>query len=137
MKYIIFTVLILLTTSCVVTKTQKELTNKFLRITFGKSGGFTGATNEYLLNSKGEVYKIKNVDTLKINQINKKEIQDISSFIKSSSFKNINLKETGNITYFIEVKALKFNKKVTWGENSQASEIKELYKKLSSTLKTK
>ncbi len=137
MKHLILTVLILLTMSCAVTKTQKKLTNKFSRITFGNSGGFTGAANEYLLKSNGEVYKIRNVDTIKINQINKKEIQDISSFIKSSSFKDRNLNETGNMTYFIEVKALNFNKKVTWGENSQASEIRELYKKLSSTLKIK
>ncbi len=137
MKYIILSFLIVLTIGCVVKKTQKNFTNKFTEITFGNRGGFTGATIKYLLKSNGEVYKIKNVDTLKINQINKKGIQEISSFIESSSFKDRNLNETGNMTYFIEVKAINFNKKVTWGENSQASEIKELYKKLSSTLKTK
>jgi len=137
MKPIILTVLIFLTVSCAVKKTQRDLTNQFSRITFGNSGGFSGVINVYLLMSNGEVYKIKNVDTLKINQINKKEIQDISRFIKSSSFKDRNLNETGNMTYFIEVKTLKFNKKVSWGENSQASELRELYKKLSSTLKIK
>jgi hypothetical protein len=120
-----------------VTKTQKELTNKFSRISFGNSGGFAGATNEYLLKSNGEVYKIKNVDTLKINQIDKKEIKKISGFIKSSTFKDLNLNETGNITYFIEVKALNYNKKVTWGENSKAGELREFYKELVSTLKNK
>ena len=124
----------MLTLSCATQRQHIKSVNGITEISFGKGGGFTGLTDEYLLTGNAEVFKIKNGEETKLNQITKKEIRSISKQIKDLQFKDLEIAETGNMTYFIEVSANKYKNKVTWSDTTDAPQLKELYKILVKTL---
>jgi hypothetical protein len=124
----------LLTFGCATQKEQSGSIKGITGISFGKSGGFTGFTDEYLITGKAEVFKISNGVKTKINQITKPEARNISKQISNLHFKDIKLSEKGNMTYFIEVSAKKYRNRVTWSDITDTPQMKELYKTLAKTL---
>lgn len=137
MKIPVLLICALFLCSCVTKKTQKNKHPNFIEITFGNGGGFTGLSNTYFLNNKGEVYELINEKPGKINEISKTEIHDVLGIIAKMGFQNTTFSEKGNMTYFIEIKTNDYTHKVTWADNSDAPEIKNLYKTLVRFLKPK
>jgi hypothetical protein len=127
-----FTLLIF---GCVSHKKQNKTANHFNEISFGSGGGFTGFTNEYLLKNNGEVFKIGSQNQTQINQIPTTQIKDIATLIKEIDFQSLQISETGNITYFIEVRTTTYTHKVSWTDGSNSTNLKAFYKKLIHTLK--
>jgi len=89
----------------------------------------------YLLKSDRTVYKSEKGEYQNINKISRSEIRNISGIISKIDFYNLKYSETGNMTYYIEVKGADTSNKVTWSDNSATPELKEFYKTLISTLK--
>jgi hypothetical protein len=137
MKFLIIITFTLLTFSCATQKKQPESIKGITEISFGKSGGFTGFTDEYLITGNAEVFKISKDGRTKINQITKPEIRNISKQINDLQFKDIKLSETGNMIYFIEVSANKYRNRVTWSDITDTPQMKELYQTLVKTLTPK
>jgi hypothetical protein len=134
MRVLIIVTCTLLTFSCATQKKQPKSIKGITEISFGKSGGFTGFADEYVITASAEVFKISDSVRTKINQITKPEIRDISKQISDLQFKDIKLSETGNMTYFIEVSANKYKNRITWSDITDNPQIKELYKILVKTL---
>ena len=134
MKAALFIGFIVLTLSCATQKNRPEAVRGITEISFGKSGGFTGMTEEYLIAGNAEVFKIANGERTSINHLAKTNIRDISKRIKEMQFKDIKLSDKGNMTYFIEVKANKYTNRVTWSDLTDTPQVKELYKTLIKTL---
>jgi len=124
----------LLTFSCATQRQHIKSVNGITEISFGKGGGFTGQTEEYLLTGKAEVFKIMNGEKTKLKEITKGDIRNITQQIKDLQFQNIKIAETGNMTYFVEVRAKKYTNRVTWSDITDAPQLKELYKTLVKTL---
>lgn len=135
MKTLMIIIFSMITISCATQKQQTKNTPDFDQIKFGSGGGFTGAERQYLLENNGNVYKVTRDSTFQINQIAMPEIDSISNLLDKISFKSIEFNETGNFTYHIEVITSDYKKKVTWTDQSQAVELKNIYNKLVKTLK--
>lgn len=135
MRTLIIMILSALTISCTTQKQAKTPTASFIEIKFGSSGGFTGMTNEYLIKQDGKVFKITSDTLNQINQIDNFYIKNIDSQIAELEFENLNLRDKGNMTYFIEVQTTSSNNKITWTDQTQNDSVKQLYKNLVKTLK--
>ena len=120
--------------SCATQKNRTGSVRGITEISFGKSGGFTGMTDEYLITGDADVFKIVNGERTRINQVKKSEVREISKSIKEMEFQELKLSERGNMTYFIEVKANKYTNRVTWSDLTDVADVKELYKTLVKTL---
>jgi len=136
MKAILIMSFCFLTLSCATQKNRPDSVRGITEISFGKGGGFTGMTEEYLITGDAEVFKIENGERTKINEVTKPVIRDISKQIKDLKFKDLKMSERGNVTYFIEVSANKYKNRVTWSDLTDKPEVKELYKTLVKTLTT-
>jgi len=136
MKAILIMSFCFLTLSCATQKNRPESVRGITEISFGKGGGFTGMTEEYLITGDAEVFKIENGERTKINEVTKPVIRDISKHIKDLKYKDLIMSERGNVTYFIEVSANKYKNRVTWSDLTDRPEVKELYKTLVKTLTT-
>jgi hypothetical protein len=134
MKPLIVMIFTLLTFSCATQRQHIKSVNGITEISFGKGGGFTGLTEEYLVTGKAEVFKIINGERNKLNAITKPEIRSITKQINDLQFKDLKVAETGNMTYFIEVSAKNYKNRVTWADTTDAPQLKELYKTLIRTL---
>jgi len=108
--------------------------NEIGRIYFGKRGGFTNITNEYVLFEKGQLYKLKNDTLLRIHRISRTQLETIDSFLIVSDFKELNVNEYGNITYFIKVVRSDYEKEATWSDISEVDSLKKLYNALLTTI---
>jgi len=136
MKAILIMSFCFLTLSCATQKNRPDSVRGITEISFGKGGGFTGMTEEYLITGDAEVFKIENGERTKINEVTKPVIRDISKHIKDLKYKDLIMSERGNVTYFIEVSANKYKNRVTWSDLTDKPEVKELYKTLVKTLTT-
>jgi hypothetical protein len=108
-------------------KNRPDSIRGITEISFGKSGGFTGMTEEYIITGKAEVLNIVNGERTRIKQLKKKYIRKISKKINEMQFSDLKLSERGNMTYFIEVKANKYKNRVSWSDLMDVPEVKELY----------
>jgi hypothetical protein len=104
------------------------------RIYFGKNGGFTNISLEYVLFEKGQLYKIRNDSLLWIHRLNRQQMETIDSLLKVSGFKDLNLKEYGNITYFIKVVRSDYEKEANWTDITENDILKKLYNTLVTTI---
>jgi hypothetical protein len=125
----------LLAIACSTQNKQNKSASKITEISFGSGGGFTGATNTYLLKADREVFKMNNGEYLKINKISRADIRNISETINKINFYNLEYSEKGNITYFIEIKSADSQHKITWSDNTETPELKDFYAILVTTLK--
>jgi len=104
-------------------------------IRFGKTGGFTNIPEEYLINDKGQVFKITREGSAQINDISGKEMKSIRKMMDTLDFENLQINEPGNISYYIKVISADHEKSATWNDKTSSSNLKDLYKKLLTTIK--
>ncbi len=121
--------------SCATPKTQSKITESFNEISFGSGGGFTGLTHTYLLKNNREVFKLHQHSPTQINKISRNEIKDIVNLLNNLNFHELQFTETGNMTYFIEVKTKTYTQRVSWTDRSNEPNIKAFYKTLINTIK--
>lgn len=102
-----------------------------LSISFGSSGGFTGAKEEYILKGKGQLLQIKafGKDTTQLKTIEKQQLERIFKMAKSREVMAISLDTPGNLTNFISLyKNNNLVKSWQWAEGKEIpEEIKALY----------
>ena len=104
-------------------------------IRFGRTGGFTNIPDEYLLNMKGEVFKITKDDSTRINNISRKKLKAIGKMLDAIDFEHLQINEPGNLSYFINVTGSGYQNTVTWNDRTSVNAVKNLYKELLTTLK--
>jgi hypothetical protein len=120
---------------------KQENQAAFLSISFGNSGGFTGAVNEYILNEDGGLYKVilhqSGADTLFKLKLEKQETSYIFNRISDDTIKQIELNEAGNFTYFIAlVKNRAILSSYHWTDISDVPvQLKALYERLNGHVK--
>ena len=132
-KALFLSCIIILLFSCI--NSRKLMNNNEIgRIYFGKRGGFTNITNEYVLFEKGQLYKIRNDTLLRIRRISRTQLETIDSFLMVSDFKELNVNEYGNITYFIKVVRNDYEKEANWSDISEVDSLKKLYNALLATI---
>lgn len=71
-------------------------------IIFGQGGGFTGATERYSLNQRGELAKISVSDTIILSTLDETMTNKVFSKLDSICLENKAFDEPGNMTYFLE-----------------------------------
>ncbi|MBN1144162.1 MAG: hypothetical protein JXA72_07055 [Bacteroidales bacterium] len=104
------------------------------RIYFGKAGGFTNISTEYVLIEK-YVYKREGEKFNMIRKLSGDQVKSINILVNAIDFSKLNLNEPGNMTYHIKLVKAGSVQEVKWSDTSENSKIKELYKALTSTLK--
>jgi len=117
---------------------EKLLNDKSLdRIYFGKTGGFTNISMDYVLFEKGQLFKIQHDSLIKIHRISRKHIKALDSLIESAEFNKLNLNEPGNITYYVKTEGTGTEKEIKWSDSTDNELIKEMYKVLLESIKSK
>ncbi len=120
--------------SCAAKKNLAETPVSFDSIHFGKGGGFTNQTENYAINNRGIVFKEIMEELVEINQVDYARIVEIDKKLCNIHLDSIDLKEVGNMTYFIEVFVGESSHKVTWKEPADNLNLKEFYEILVATL---
>jgi len=125
--------IIILLFSCINSRNLMN-NNKIGRIYFGKNGGFTNIPLEYVLFEKGQLYKIRNDSLFWIHKLNRQQLVTIDSLLKVSGFNDLNIKEYGNITYYIKVVRSDYEKEANWTDITENDILKKLYNTLVTTI---
>ncbi|MBN2666465.1 MAG: hypothetical protein JXR67_08140 [Bacteroidales bacterium] len=128
-KPLIMAAVLILLCSCMNTR-QFADTLKSPRIHFGKRGGFTNIPLEYVLTEKGQLFKLENDSLLKPRKISSGQLDNINSLISNTGFRDLNINEPGNITYFIRVVTNEYDNEVLWYDSSQMQGLAMIYKAL-------
>lgn len=102
----------------------------FETIYFGKSGGFTNLMEKYALKENGVVYKLAGGEEEEIHRIKKSQLRKIDQQLTTLNFQSISLNETGNMTYFMEVKSDDHSNEVNWTDSTDFPGIKDFYNML-------
>ena len=125
--------MILMIISC--TSPEKLMNDKTAdRIYFGKSGGFTNIPMEYVVIDNSRVYKIEEGKFSAIEKISRQQGGELDEMLEAIHIDQLNLNETGNITYYIKVVRPGSEKEIKWSDNTQNTEVKEFYKALMATV---
>ena len=111
--------------------------NKIDRIYFGKRGGFTNIPMEYVLFEKGQLFKMQNDSLLRIQRIGRKKLKEIDSLLTASNFREIDVNDPGNITYYIKVAGENYEKEVNWSDSTDQADLFLIYKTLLATIREK
>lgn len=104
------------------------------RIYFGKSGGFTNISVEYVLIEK-YLYKREGEEFNLIRKLTGDQVKSINILVNTIDFGKLNLNEPGNMTYHIRLLQAGSVREVKWSDTSENSQVRELYKALSGTIK--
>jgi hypothetical protein len=132
-RIFLFAGLLFFVLSCYNSKNANDRSG--FEIYFGKSGGFTNIPMEYVLNEDGKVLKIQNDTTIEIQTITRKQMKEIKNLLDEIEFQDIDIDEPGNITYYIRTDSKKYQNTVRWTDTSDNQKVKDLYRKLLTTLK--
>jgi hypothetical protein len=122
--------------SCINSKKLMDNTNIY-RIYFGKRGGFTNIPMEYVMFEKGQLYKIQNDSLQRIRRVSRRKLDEIDSLINSTNFRELEINEPGNITYFIRLVGKDSVKEVNWSDSTDNNDLFLIYKTLLPTIDKK
>ena len=100
------------------------------RIYFGKRGGFTNIPMEYVMFEKGQLYKIQDDSLKRIRRVNRKQLDEIDSLLSSSNFRELEINDPGNVTYFIRVAGKDSVKEVNWSDSTDQNDLFPIYRTL-------
>ncbi len=104
------------------------------KIYFGKSGGFTNISTEYVLIEK-YVFKQEGEKFTMIRKLSEDQVKGVQNLVNNIDFSKLNLNEPGNMTYHIRLVKSGSTHELKWTDSAQNSQIRELYKALSGTIK--
>ncbi len=105
-----------------------------LILEIGNRGGFTGATNKYVIAPDGKVHNIRTKalsDTIFIKTLNKMVLSDLHKKAKKLKLDTYDFKHKGNMTFFVrynDTKAGTINE-IRWGDPnfSVKKEVEQFY----------
>jgi hypothetical protein len=134
---ILFLVLVagITATGCITRKAQKIPDQSFTIISFGKTGGVTNIPDSYAMTAEGSISRLGKEAPVVIGQASRSMLKKIKRMILETNFMSTDLRETGNMTYFIEIDTPSGTHGVTWAQSTEAPGIKELYQALTETIK--
>lgn len=135
MKTVLIIIISVFAISCASQKQTNKRMSDFNEIRFGSNGGFTGFGEQYLIKNDGNTFTVNNDSLTLLNKLSRRNIKNINKQLVEIAFENKEFNEIGNMTYFIEVITPKYENNVTWTDQSQADNLKELYVTLVNTLK--
>ncbi len=104
------------------------------RIYFGKSGGFTNISTEYVL-VENYVFKQEGEKFTLIRKLSGDQVKSINNQVNAIDLSKLSLNEPGNMTYHIRLVKAGLAHEVKWTDSSQNSQIRELYKALTDIIK--
>lgn len=107
------------------------------RVCFGRTGGFTNMTVEYVLFENGKLYKTENGDLVRIGRIKKEQADEIKCSLTCNGFRDLVINEPGNMTYFIRLISAEYQNEVKWSDNDRYPQLRALYESLMETVKEK
>ena len=135
---IILTLLLIAVTSACSTKESIDPNQyKGKKLYWGNGGGFSGATQYYLLTEKGRIYnKVEDV-YIQRKKIKKQEAKQIFNTIESAGMLKLKYDEPGNIYNFLQPVIDKDSNSIVWAPSSSAdsSIFAMLYLRLNRYLK--
>lgn len=109
------------------------------QLVFGDGGGFTGATTEYILLENGQVFKRYSLDksTLEMGTVKKRLAKDMIKTAQALQLENLDIKQPGNLYYFLRYKNGDQEHQITWGSESYQidEKIATFYKDLTAMIK--
>jgi hypothetical protein len=92
---------------------------------------------EYVLTEKGQLYKFENDSLQKISKIASGRLDNITSLISNTGFRDLEINEPGNITYFIRVVTSDYDNEVLWHDSSEMQGLAMIYNALIETTQKK
>jgi hypothetical protein len=107
------------------------------RICFGRTGGFTNMTIEYVLFENGKLCKMDNGKLVRIGRIKKEQADEIKCSLTCNGFRDLAINEPGNMTYFIRFISSEYQNEVKWSDNDRYPQLRALYDSLMETVKEK
>lgn len=105
------------------------------KIYFGHTGGFTNIEIKYLLLDNGTLFRITPEGPEKAGKLSRPVRETIRESLQTAGFESMNVNEPGNMTYFIRVEKPGSVHEVKWSETAGREGLKDLYDKLTDTLK--
>ena len=128
-------ILAILLSACCSNKDLKEFSKN--QIIFGSGGGFTGATDLYALDYKGQLQKYNSLskETIDLPAIPAKEAKGYFRSFLEHGFDTLEYSSPGNMTYFIGYKNDSTDKRINWGAGQETPEgVQEYYNSLLKTV---
>jgi hypothetical protein len=122
--------------------TLQDLPKQFIEI--GSYGGFAGTAKTYMFMPNGQRFMSSGIlggnETSSANEIAKaspKEFKSMLKNLKDLKFKDMDLNEVGNMTYFVRLKSKKSDKKIQWSNMDTAPQaLVEFYRTSLKNLQT-
>lgn len=109
------------------------------QLTFGSGGGFSGATTTFILLKNGQVFKRESL-TQKTQEIAMTGAGKAKSLYKRAiklGLDTLQIKEPGNLYYFIGLKTEGVDNQITWGSGDYdlSADLEAFYKDLQQVTK--
>lgn len=140
-KFLVLIVLvgiILLLYACKTTSYTAE-TLPTPQIVFGSGGGFTNSYIDYILLENGQIFKHSSLtkETVEFTKIKKREAQKYFPLVQAALLENV--KEPGNMSYYLRYQTDTLEQSITWGNPQYAPrvEVQDLYNTLVALVKGK
>ncbi len=120
--------LIFVISSCK-TKDIDKKSNEPKTLTFGNSGGFSGATNEYYLSDDGGFihYESRRSVRTELRNVDKQVVKQVFANFDKLGFNELELNDPGNLTNYLKLKQGDTEKVLKWGGPND--EVPDLLKK--------
>ncbi len=104
------------------------------QLVFGEGGGFTGAVTQYILLENGQIFKHYSMEasTVELGSVKKRTAKEMMKKVQAMQLDTMDVKQPGNMYYFLSYKTGEDEHRVTWGAASYQvdSQIESFYKEL-------
>src|SRR5574343_312240 len=105
MRSISFLLFLIVMSACNSSKSSREK-YKDWHVIYGSGGGFTGAIEQYEVNSKGNLYRISIPgDTTFLKTISKTQRKELKRLIQSDTLGKLRYNNASNMSYFLYVRS--------------------------------
>lgn len=123
-------------------KTNGEAAKASWSVTVGSGGGFTGGGVRYIINSDGQLFRLRTIptDSTFLRQLDTKELKSVKKMLDDADLKKNAPQQPGNMTYFIHYQPDKEQTySAVWGDHRKTTpeQLKKLYKDLLSFINDK
>lgn len=140
-KLLIFIVLVSITLLVYACKTVSYTADALPtpQVVFGSGGGFTNSYIDYILLENGQIFKRNSLtkETVEWIKIKKKNAQKYFPLVQAALLENV--KEPGNMSYYLRYQTDTLEQSITWGNPQYApqEEVQDLYNELVTLVKGK
>jgi len=101
-----------------------------MAIYFGSGGGFTGAVQEYVIESDGTLSQCKAncTEKLSLKQLKRSELKELHPRVKQYQLTELDYNQPYNMYKFLRITSEDGENSITWSDNEQNSTTKQLNK---------